>query len=465
MAEVIQNDAEKRAQLKEVVRDLHAGSDLKAIRKKFGKLIENTSPEEIAAMEQDLMREGLTPADIQLVCDVHVAVFEQQLKKQGKAHALPGHPVHTYREENRYLRRLLRRMVWSARGVARGGDPTGFREILEDLGKFEIHYQRKENQLFPYLEQVGFDGPSKVMWGKHDEVRAEFKALRAALDSGNRREVKRRARSLRRTMKMMIFMEERILFPTALRKLNDRYWVQIRHGESAIGYAWITPGDTWDPSVVLAGQNIARQKEEAEAVRKAWQRNTRVKLQDVTLNIPYGASGDLSVGAGDAGSSDDALAAGLEDTSAGDDPVIQLSVGALRVSEIDMILKSLPVDISYVDESDRVRYYSDTPERVFPRSPGIIGRTVQNCHPPRSVHMVQEIVRAFKAGERDRAEFWLTIKDRFIHIAYLALRDDAGRYRGVLEVGQDGTHLRSLEGEQRLLAWSDSNQSGNTSTS
>ncbi len=116
------------------------------------------------------------------------------------------------------------------------------------------------------------------------------------------------------------------------------------------------------------------------------------------------------------------------------------------------MLTALPVDISFVDENDEVRYYSEG-ERIFPRTPGVIGRKVQNCHPPASVHKVQEIVDVFRAGEKDVAEFWIEMAGKFLHIRYFALRDADGTYRGTVEMVQDATHVRALEGQRRLVDW------------
>ena len=118
-----------------------------------------------------------------------------------------------------------------------------------------------------------------------------------------------------------------------------------------------------------------------------------------------------------------------------------------------MIFDSLPLDITYVDENDKVRYFNRAKDRFFPRSPAVIGRDVRNCHPPESLHIVEEIVNKFRSGERDEAEFWITLRGKFIHIRYFAVRSEEGEYRGVLEVSQDVTGIRALEGERRLLDW------------
>jgi DUF438 domain-containing protein len=121
--------------------------------------------------------------------------------------------------------------------------------------------------------------------------------------------------------------------------------------------------------------------------------------------------------------------------------------------QINLMLTHLPVDLSFVNENDEVLYYSATPERIFPRSPGVIGRHVQNCHPPKSVATVERILSEFKAGTKSTAEFWIQMRGKFLHIRYFAMRDPDGKYRGCLEVSQDVTAIRALDGERRLLDW------------
>jgi DUF438 domain-containing protein len=130
-----------------------------------------------------------------------------------------------------------------------------------------------------------------------------------------------------------------------------------------------------------------------------------------------------------------------------------MHTGQLTLEQVNLIFTHLPVDLSFVDETDEVRFYSEGPERIFPRTPEVIGRKVQNCHPPKSVHMVQAILDEFRAGKQDTAEFWIEMQGKFLHIRYFAIRDRDGEYRGCLEVSQDVTGIRALEGERRLLQW------------
>jgi DUF438 domain-containing protein len=132
---------------------------------------------------------------------------------------------------------------------------------------------------------------------------------------------------------------------------------------------------------------------------------------------------------------------------------IALEAGSLGPEQVNLVLKHLPFDLSFVDENDTVVYYSATPDRIFTRTPAVIGRRVQNCHPAASVDVVNRILAAFRAGEKSSARFWIELQGRFILITYFAVRDGAGTYRGCLEVSQDATEIRGLKGQKRLLDW------------
>ena len=408
-----QKNGDRQEKLREIVKDLHEGSDIGGVRKRFAALIRDVSPQEIAEMEQALIAEGVPVEQVQQVCDVHVQVFEQALGRQKRQKTLPGHPVHTFREENRAARRLCRKIQRLIRAVSNGRKKQEFERELQQLREIEIHYQRKENQLFPVLESVGFTGPSKVMWGKHDEIRSQLREVEATYRAEKWGSFRSAARGVLRAIKRMIFMEERILFPTAMKKLSDVQWAEIRRGEAAIGYAWIQPGNLWDPSVISA----------AQPVRDPGSRSTTFPTVQTDAKAAASAA------------------------------EIPLDVGSLTAEQINLMLKNLPIDMTFVDENDTVRYYSQGRERIFPRSPAIIGRAVQNCHPPKSVDVVQKILESFRNKEKDAAEFWLTLNDRFIHIRYFPLYDENEKYCGVIEASQDVTDVRTLSGQRRLLDW------------
>ncbi len=395
MSEFIQNNREKQDKLKKIIERLHSGESVEKVKHEFSDMLGDVSGDEISALEQSLINEGMDPEKIQELCEVHVAVFEDSLKEKKQKSQKPGHPVHTYKEENKKIRELLKELKNTCGGVMKKPDWESFFHALDELSKAEYHYQRKENQLFPLLEKKEFTGPTKVMWGKHDEIRAILKEMKKLDRKAPGKEAKELAGKLADKMQNMVFMEENILFPTAIKKLTEPEWIAIRNEEPEIGYAWVQPGKEWLPNA--AGP------------------------MDKPVEYPEGT--------------------------------VRLHEGALSPQQLDLMLKHLPVDITFVDENDKVRYYTASDDRVFPRSPSIIGRDVQNCHPPKSVHMVERIVQAFKDGEKDKAEFWLQFGDMFVFIQYFCLRDTEGTYKGVIEVTQDIKEIRNIKGEKRLLDW------------
>jgi DUF438 domain-containing protein len=383
--------------LKEVIKALHDGATVEDVREKFAEVIAGAHGPEIAEMEQQLIAEGLPVEEVQRLCDVHVGAFRHALDGQEEVEAPPGHPVHTYMKANEKIAELANKLAGITRdlGSTAGGKSKDLleqaRKTVEDLSGVDLHYTRKENQLFPFLEKHGISGPSKVMWGVHDEIRGALKNAREATSMGDVGELAKVGPRLARDLAEMIYKENKILFPMAMQALTPDEWNAVREGEDELGYAFVEP----------AG------------------------------------------GAGGGGG------------SAGADPAggrLKIETGGLTLEQINLMLTTLPVDVSFVDENDEVRFYSEG-ERHFPRSPAVIGRKVQNCHPPKSVDTVQRILDAFRAGERDTADFWIEHQGKFLYIRYFAMRDGKGDYRGCLEVGQDVGAIRELEGEQRLLDW------------
>ncbi len=409
MSENLNNNKARKEELGRIINVLNEADDYaavqKEIRKDFKKLLDTLSPEEVAEAEQALIAEGVPVEEVQKLCELHVDTFHEALKNASKRtgsgnEKISGHPVANYKAENKALKSQIHSFSSALKKLRRSNDFSIFDTALESISKIEIHYTRKENQLFPFLENTGFSGPSNVMWGKHDEIRDILRNLRRASQESNAAECISTGRELIPKLKRMVFMEEKILYPTALRKLPESAWSEIRKGEAEIGYAWIKPGNLWAPELSV-----------------------------------HSAGSEEGVRAGSTSKTDDA---------------VNLSTGRLTAEQINLMLTNLPVDITYVDENDKVRYFSQGKERLFPRSPGIIGRSVQNCHPPKSVHIVQKIVDDFKTGKRDVAEFWIQMGGKFIHIRYFPLFE-GDLYKGVLEVSQEISHIRGLEGEKRLL--------------
>lgn len=400
---------ERQKALKTIIKDLHEGEKMEVLKIRFKQLVQGVDAPEVAKMEQALMDEGMPAEEIKRLCDVHVEIFKEALEAQDRPDPPPGHPIQTFMKENRASEAIMSRISIVLGLLGNPIKPDTLDDhraelgaLIEQLADINIHYTRKENQLFPMLEAHHFSGPTQVMWSIHDDIRADLKQAGEAFTQGDPEQTAAALKAAIQAIRDMIYKEEHILYPTSLDMLSKEEWIRVRDGESEIGFAWVTPDQGW-PGKTEAG--IER-----------------------TATKPVQATKDVA-------------------------GVLGLSTGGLTLRQIDLLLTHLPVDLTFVDEQDRVSYYSEGPERIFPRSPGIIGREVRNCHPPKSVHIVNKILDTFKSGEQDKAEFWLQLGGKFIYIRYFAVRDTKGRYRGTLEVSQDITNLRLLEGESRLLDW------------
>ncbi len=402
-------DTEKQEALKGIIRKLHKGVPPSEVKAEFDTLVKDIDSAEIARMEQALIAEGMPVEEVQRLCDVHVTVFKESLERsepEAEEASLPDtHPISAYLAENRALESVVASVrkaldaASSADDDARAAALVRLSSTLEDLSRVDVHYLRAENQLFPALEAHGVEGPTKVMWGIHDDIRARLKEATALVVSGDMDALSQKLPETLQMIEDMVYKEDKILFPTALEVMSDKEWVDISAGDAEIGYAWIEAPGRYEGG---AGESVSTPASET-------------------------------------------LAGGLSG-------LLPLTTGALSVEQLDLLFQNIPFDLTYVDEEDRVRFYSEG-NRVFPRSPGVIGREVRNCHPPSSVDKVEQILSEFKAGTKDVAEFWIELGERFIHIRYFALRDEDGTYKGCLEVVEDATHVRSLEGERRIVDW------------
>lgn len=413
MHEMIRNDRQRQELLKHMILQLHKGVAPEAVRKQLAELMGQVPYEDVVAVEQELIAEGLPTEEVLKLCDIHGAVLKGQIDHSGARIAPAGHPVDTFIQENRALQ-----LEVAALEALYGRAGSGFSAdlVYEMIGHFNAlaevdkHYRRKEYLLFPILEQKGITGPPTVMWGKHDEARAQLKAAREALLTltGADQEaltgtIDLLLRPAGEAVEEMIYKEEQILFPMCLDSLSESEWARILAGSAEIGYCLFAPTAVWTPAPeALAAEGVAA-----------------------------------------AAAAEGAPLAGR----------IQLPTGSFSLEELTAVMSTLPFDVTFVDAEDTVRFYSEGRERVFERNLAVIGRKVQLCHPPKSMHIVQQILDDFRSGRQSRAPFWINMGGKFIHIEYFALRNAAGEYLGTLEVTQDLTGKRQLTGDQRLLSY------------
>ena len=453
MSELIDNRAHRIRTLKEVIRHLHAGQAPAQVKARLAELVRECDASEIAAMEQELMAEGVPVQEIMGMCDLHSEVVRDILVERASAPPPPGHPVDTFRRENEALRAQTVSLRAALLALTPAGDneeapvdparQLECRRVYSGLMDVEKHYQRKEHLLFSCLERHGITGPSTVMWGKDDEARGLLKELGTALSESQggvgewRLVAQAVAEPALSAVEEMIFKEERILLPMSLQNLTETEWGEIFTQSPQFGYCLVDPRDGYRPP---AAASDVPEAASAEAARSG-----------VAFAPGPFAAGARAVPLAMAGAPRASRSESLPE-SVGKGLVV-LPTGALSLEQLKAVFATLPVDVTFVDAEDRVRFFSEGQKRVFARPKAILGRLVQHCHPPGSVNVVERILSDFRSGKQDVAEFWIDFKGRFAHIRYFALRDEKGAYLGTLEVTQDLTRERALSGERRLLEY------------
>ncbi len=408
MSENIDNSKFRKAKLKELILKLHKGESEEEVRQQLLVSLSNIPYGEVVEVEQELISEGLPEEEILKLCDAHSAVLEGRVDLSAAKIIPEGHPVDVMLEENKALKRVAGNMLSTIGSLKYVKDDhfddtllqlkAGFNQLVDA----DKHYQRKEYLLFPFLEKTGITGPPKVMWGKHDEIR---ELLKGSIEILNTPDLTKEDLIVSAELVLipatkgvtdMTVKEEEILFPMAMDALSDSDWYQIRKQSVEIGFCLYDPPTEWTP---------AGMKEES-------------------INEAQKEGGN-----------------------------IQLPSGSFKVEELLAILNTIPVDMTFVDRNDKVKYFTQGSERIFQRNRAILNRDVRHCHPPASAHIVDKILEDFKSGKQDRAPFWINLRGKFIHIEYFALRNEKGEYLGTLEVSQNLTEYRALEGEQRILSY------------
>ena len=313
--------------------------------------------------------------------------------------------------------------------------------VFDSLAEWRIHLSRKQNQLYPMLENHGFDRPTRIMWTFDDGVRDAISASYALLREDKYEEFLASVPETLAKLRDLNSKELEVLLPTSFKLLSDEEFVCMSKNDHEIGYAIISaPGLYVVPGINdSAAQLNANNSTQGGGVSNEF-------LNDLAelLSKYVGPVGGGQVGK---------------------DTVLDVATGKLTLEQLNLLFRHLPVDLSYVDENELVKFYSDTPHRIFPRSANVIGREVKNCHPAKSVHVVEEIVEKFRSGEQSQAEFWINKPGLFIYVIYTAVRDENGKFRGVLEMMQDCTHIRELEGSRTLLTWDKTDFVGSTDNS
>lgn len=402
-----ENNERRQSILKDIIMQLHSGKSAKEVKEQFEKLISGVSANEISQMEASLIKEGMPVEEIQRLCDVHAEVFKgsiEEIHKELKEEEKIGHPVRVIKEENFAIEDLIKNNIIPKTKAYINHRVEAIKySLIEDLNllsDIEKHYSRKENILFPYMEKYGIDAPPKVMWGVDDEIRQEIKVFKSLLQNKdiNYDELETKSEEVTTKILEMIFKEENIMLPMLIDLLTEDEWFKIAEDSEEIGYCIVSPNEKWNPSRVAVEE--------------------KAKIETENIKDGY----------------------------------VKFDTGVLKIQELSNILNTLPFDITFIDKEDVVKYFSQSEERIFPRTKSVIGRTVQNCHPPASVHVVNKMLEDFKTGKKSSEDFWINIKGMYVYIRYFAVRDEQGEYLGTLEVTQNIKPIQEITGEKRLLS-------------
>jgi len=416
MSELINNSKFRKEKLKELILKLHDGDDPGAVRKELVSTLQHIPYGEVVEVEQELIKEGLPESEVLRLCDIHGEVLEGHIDLSAAKQIPEGHPVDVFIEENKELKKVLDKAQSLLEVVPHLSDAEfpryrlQIQQCFNDLMDVDKHYKRKEYLVFPYLEKNEITGPPKVMWGKHDEIRDQ---LKGCIEILRMEELTKNDLidamdilfiPVLKALADMIKKEEEILFPMAMDTLTTEDWWHIHKQTLEFGFTLYDPKTDWKP--------------------------------EGAFTETY----DTKAATSDGGN-------------------IQLPSGSFDAAEIMAILNTVPFDMTFVDRNDKVKYFTQGKERIFARNRSIINRDVRLCHPPGSVHIIEKILDDFKSGRASHAPFWIQMHGKFIHIEYFALRGENGEYLGTLEVSQDLTALRALEGEKRILSYTDNKKS------
>jgi DUF438 domain-containing protein len=414
MSELINNSENRKELLKHMILQLHKGEAPEAVKIQLTNLLKGIPYDEVVEVEQELIKEGLPVEEVLKLCDIHSMVLDGNIDLSG-AKAIPsGHPVDTFKKENRELEKLVLQLNGifetikkaSATNSTEINDNAGMQmlAIFNALTDVDKHYRRKENLLFPFLEAKGITGPPTVMWGKHDETRASLKNAIEVLQNSKGATTTEMVDIIEivlapasKSITDMIMKEDEILFPMSMDELSDQEWYEVLQQTNEIGFCLFDPSEEWFP--------------------------------DAMETMPTDLYTEFAGGK------------------------VHLPSGSFTINELTVLLNTLPIDITFVDKDDKVKFFTQGQHRIFDRNRAILGRDVRMCHPPHSMHIVDQILNDFKSGKETAAPFWIQMGGKFIYINYFPLRDKDGKYLGTIEFSQDLTELRALEGEQRLLSY------------
>ncbi|NLB64537.1 MAG: DUF438 domain-containing protein [Fibrobacter sp.] len=410
MSELLNNSHRRKEVLMKLLMRLHEGESPDTLRTELAETLKGIPYAEVLQVEQEMISLGMPAEEVTQLCDAHSSVLSG-LVDVGDAKAAPaGHPVDVFQQENKAIlmtisqvRQELNTAIQSS-GEDFKKSVIALRTHFNHLSDVDKHYKRKEFLVFPVLERQGLTAPPEVMWGKHDLIREQIKGIHEILLNPELT-----AEELQPVVDLviepalyalaeMVTKEEEILFPMCMDSFSENDWAQVHEHTLEYGFCIVDPVGNWKPTHTAE--------------------TTAAKVESEVQSGHF-----------------------------------QLPSGRLSAAEVQAIFNSVPFDMTFVDNEDKVKYFTQGTERIFSRNRAILGRNVLHCHPPASSNIVERILEDFRSGREERAAFWINMRGKMIHIEYFALRDEEQNYLGCLEVSQNVTRYRELEGEQRILSY------------
>ena len=400
---------ERKDKLKSLIYKLHEDGNFDKVKREFEEEFGSVDAGEIAALEGELIREGMPVEEVQRLCNVHAAVFQgsiEEIHAQKKIDETPGHPLFVFRRENDGLENYLEEnLSKSYKKYNLEKSEENRLDLLADLiglRKLEKHYDRKENLFFPYLERAGITAPPKVMWAVDDDIRALIKASIEDIENSSDT-YDRNIDAMVFEIKEMIKKENEILTPLLIQNLKTEDWKVVGESSSEIGYAFNGGIEGASPS---------------DAAH--WLEKQKGIVVSETIEVDY----------------------------VDEEGYIKFPSGVMKKSEMIHMYNTIPCDLTYIGDDDSVRFFTEGKNPVFPRTRTIIGRDVRNCHPPKAVPVVEQMLKDFKSGTKDEETRLMTRGSKIYVIRYFAVRDEEGKYVGTLETTEEVSELYNMIKEE-----------------
>lgn len=396
MSEFSKHKETRIKQLVHLFNGILKGENLGQLIAENPKIIESTVPSDVISVVDQLVLMKIPMNDLKRGINKLLNLLYKTISEYPYYPPEKESYIGCLAENNRILDERLQEIKPLIREINKKSENAelrnSIREKFLEIEKFTNYYLIKENILFPLIEKyIPEFRCLSVMWSFHDDIKRNLKLVIEEIESDNfdLKIFNRLAGDLFFNIYAIKFREEKILYPLVEEIIPEKELNSLFKESAEIGFPF------YQPEII---------SENTKAVNR-------------------------------------------------EENLVDLETGKLTVEQIKFLFNHIPVDITFVDENDKVVYFSAPKKRIFPRTKSIIGRDVHNCHPPESVHVVDQIVKSFRSGNKNVASFWINMKGQKLLIQYFAIRDEKGIYKGVVEVSQEITEIQNLQGEKRLLDW------------